>query len=269
MSRIAVAGVILGAALAAVPVAAQAQNTVEGDGVRVSIYGWFPGLSGTTQFPSGAGGPDINVNAKDLISNLKMAFMGTLEGNVGRWGGLVDWVYTDIGDSRSGYRGFTLAGRPLPAGIEANASLDVKTNILTLAGTYSFIGTPSYRLAGVAGARMLNVDQTLNWAFSGTGPIGIARNGTANVSVTNWDAIVGVKGQARFGSDYKWFVPYYFDIGTGQSKLTWQAIVGAGYSFSWGDITVAWRYLDYDFDADKRIQSLTFNGVAAGVSFRF
>jgi len=24
---------------------------------RASVYGWFPGLSGTTEFPSGAGGP--------------------------------------------------------------------------------------------------------------------------------------------------------------------------------------------------------------------
>jgi len=260
---------LVAAALIVTPWVAQAQPAEDADGVRVTLYGWFPGLSGTTQFPSGAGGPSFDINAKDLISNLKMAFMGTLEGNVGRWGGLVDWVYTDVGDSKDAYRGFTLAGRPLPAGVNANLSLDVKSNILTLAGTYDFIRSPSYRLGAVAGARMLNVDQTLNWAFVGSGPLGVARNGTANVSVTNWDAIVGVKGQARFGADRRWFVPYYFDIGTGQSKFTWQALIGGGYSFSWGDITLAWRYLDYEFDSDKKIQSLTFNGVAAGVSFKF
>jgi hypothetical protein len=270
MIRSAAKHALLAGLIATLPLAAQAQAAGEDEsGVRVSIYGWFPSLGGTTQFPSGASGPSFNVDAKDLISNLKFAFMGTLEGNIGRWGGLVDWVYTDVGGSQSGYRGFTLAGQPLPAGVNANLSLDVKSNILTLAGTYEFLREPSYSLGFVAGARMLNIDQTLNWSFVGSGPVGVARSGTADVSVTNWDAIVGVKGRVRFGDGLRWFVPYYLDIGTGQSKFTWQGILGAGYAFSWGDVTLAWRYLDYEFDSDKKIQSLTFNGIAAGVSFKF
>jgi hypothetical protein len=76
-------------------------------------------------------------------------------------------------------------------------------------------------------------------------------------------------GRARFGSELAWFVPYYVDIGTGNSKLTWQAIAGLGYSFGWGDVVTVWRYLDYDFDSGEAAQSLTFNGVAIGLSFRF
>jgi hypothetical protein len=271
MSKTAWGRALTVAALAGLPLAANAQADAktEADGLRVTVYGWFPGLDGTTQFPSGAGGPSFNVNAADIISSLKFAFMGTLEGNVGPWGGMVDWVYASLSGSKSGTRDFSIGDRPLPAGISANADLSVKQNILTLAGTYNFINKPSYQMGVVAGARMLNLDQTLNWSFLGTGPVGIARNGTANVSLTNWDGIVGVKGRARFGSELNWFVPYYFDVGTGQSQLTWQAVVGAGYSFSWGDVLVAWRYLDYDFDSDKRVQSLTYNGVAVGVSFKF
>lgn len=78
-----------------------------------------------------------------------------------------------------------------------------------------------------------------------------------------------MRGRARFGSDLRWFVPYYADIGTGNSDLTWQAIIGLGYSFGWGDVVAVWRYLDYDFESGKPMQSLTFNGVAVGVSFRF
>jgi uncharacterized protein YaiE (UPF0345 family) len=269
MSRTAWGCALAVVALAGLPLAAHAQAQTESDGLRVTLYGWFPGIDGSTQFPSSAGGPSFNVNSKDVISNLKFAFMGTLEGNVGQWGGMVDWVYASLSGSRSGTRDFTLGARPLPGGVSANADLSIKQNILTLAGTYEFIRSPSYQMSVVAGARMLNLDQTFDWQFLGLGPAGIARTGTANVRVTNWDGIVGVKGRARLGSDLKWFVPYYFDVGTGQSQLTWQAIVGAGYSFSWGEVLVAWRYLDYDFDSDKRAQSLSYNGVAAGVSFRF
>jgi hypothetical protein len=249
---------------------AQAQMTPTDDlRFRATIYGWFPGLSGTTEFPSGAGGPSIDVDAKNVLESLKMAFMGTLEVQSGKWGGLVDWVYADLGADKSGTRDFSIHGQTLPVGLNANLSLDIKSNILTLAGTYSLIEKPEYSMGVVFGARMLDMDQTLNWAFVGTGPLGVARSGVTEVSTTNWDAIIGVRGRARFGDDRRWFVPYYADIGSGNSKLTWQAVAGLGYSFKWGDIAAVWRYLDYNFKSGEPVQSLTFNGVAVGVSFNF
>ena len=254
---------------AGTPATAHAQAPAGETSFRATVYGWFPGLSGTTEFPSGAGGPSFDVDADTLISNLKMAFMGTFEAQNGKWGGLVDWVYTDVGSDKSGTRDFSIHGQALPVGLNANLSFDVKANIVTLAGTYSFIERPAYTTGLVFGARMLNMDQTLNWAFNGAGPLGIGRSGTSDISATNWDAIIGVRGHARFGNDLRWFVPYYGDIGAGNSKFTWQAMIGLGYSFTWGDILVAWRYLDYEFKSGEPLQSFTLNGVAAGVSFRF
>ena len=268
-SKRAGAAALVLALAAGAPAAVQAQAPADETNFRATVYGWFPGLSGTTEFPSGAAGPSINVNAKDVLESLKMVFMGTFEAQQGRWGGLVDWVYSDLGSTKAGTRDFVIHGQALAAGVTANLSLDIKTNILTLAGTYSFIDQPSYSTGLVFGARMLDMDQTLDWSFVGPGPAGLALTGRSEVSATNWDAIVGVRGRARFGSDLRWFVPYYADIGTGNSDLTWQAIIGLGYSFGWGDVVAAWRYLDYDFESGKLMQSLTFNGVAVGVSFRF
>ena len=95
------------------------------------------------------------------------------------------------------------------------------------------------------------------------------RNGSADVGVTNWDAIIGLKGRAFLGADRKWFIPYYADVGTGQSKLTWQVNAGVGYQFDWGSVLATWRYLDYDFKSDKLVQSVSFNGPTIGVAFRF
>lgn len=265
----AVAAGLVGLAAAGSAVHAQAQSASDAWHYRASIYGWAPGISGTTQFPSGAGGPSINVNAKDLLDDLKMAFMGTLEAQRGQWGGMVDWFYADVGSTSTGTREFSIIGGTVPVGLTANLSLDVKTNILTLVGTYSLAAQPQYNSSLVFGARMLKQDQTLDWAFNTTGPLGIARNGRAEVDATNWDAIIGAKGRASFGEGQRWFVPYYVDIGTGNSKFTWQGLVGLGYSFSWGDAAVAWRYIDYEFKSGEPVQSLTFNGLAAGVSFKF
>jgi hypothetical protein len=257
------------AAAALLPWSAQAQGAADAWQWRATIYGWFPGIDGETRFPSGAGGPSINVNADEVVEDLKMAFMGSLEARHGQWGGLIDWVYADIGDEKSGTRNFSIHGQQLPAGLTANLSLDIKSNVLTLAGTYSLIERKEYSTGVVFGARMLDLDQTLDWAFTGTGPLGVAQSGRAEVSATNWDAIVGVRGRARFGEDLRWFVPYHFDIGAGNSDLTWQAVIGLGYSFGWGDVGVAWRYLDYEFKSGEPLQSMTFNGLAAGVSFSF
>jgi len=59
------------------------------------------------------------------------------------------------------------------------------------------------------------------------------------------------------------------DVGTGQSRLTWQAMAGIGYSFDWGTTTLAWRYLDYEFDPNAAIQDVSLSGPFLGVTFRW
>ena len=69
--------------------------------------------------------------------------------------------------------------------------------------------------------------------------------------------------------DGNWYVPYYVDVGTGDSDLTWQAVAGIGYAFRWGEVFAAWRYLDYDFKSSSNIEKLNFNGPGLGVAFRW
>ncbi len=235
-----------------------------------TLYLWAPGISGRTQFPSGSGGPSINLNAKDVLDKLDMAFMGTLEARQGRWGALVDWVYSDLSGDRSGTRDVTIGGAPPGAGAALDLGLQVKTNVLTLLGTYAAIESPTNTTSVVAGTRMLKTDQTLRWTATGTGSVtGLSRAGVTEVSSTNWDAIVGVRGRARLEPDSRWFLPYYVDVGTGASRRTWQAVLGVGYAFDFGDVGLVWRYLDYTFKPSEALQTLTFNGVALGVTFRW
>ncbi|WP_201286848.1 hypothetical protein, partial [Klebsiella pneumoniae] len=77
----------------------------------------------------------------------------------------------------------------------------------------------------IAGTRMVDMQQRLSWTVNGNlGPISAAaRTGSSEVSETLWDAIVGVKGKYSVGTSKEWSIPFYVDIGTGQSTLTWQA----------------------------------------------
>ena len=83
-------------------------------------------------------------------------------------------------------------------------------------------------------------------------------------------AIVGGKGRFAFGGARKWSLPYYSDIGTSDSDLTRQSVVlGLAYSFGWGDLSLAWRYLDYDLNAGSPIADLNFTGPAVDATFRW
>lgn len=265
------AALLAGVSALAVPAVQAQDKSADEWRFRAALYGYFPRLDGTTQFPSGASGPDISVDAGTLVSSLKFAFMGTFEAQKGKWGALADVFYSDVGGSDSATRDFSLGRRVIPADLTANLSLDVKTTIFTLVGTYTLIESPDYSLSALAGVRVASLDQTLNWAFSGNvGAAGLpGRSGTTDVSATNWDGVVGVRGRARFGDQGRWYVPYYLDLGTGNSKFTWQAVAGVGYSFSWGELFAAWRYIDYDFKSGTPIQSLSFNGPAIGVAFNW
>ena len=260
----------------ALPLAAQAQTANDQWKMSASLYGWLPTLGGTTQFarPGGgscSSGPSIDVDSSKIVDSLKMVFMGTIEGRKGRYGFYSDVAYIDLGNTKTNTRDFTLGQRPLPAGLTADLSLDLKATAWTTAGTYALVAKPEYALDLLAGARMLNIRPTLGWAFNGS-IAGVAlpgRSGTEAIDKTNWDAVIGVKGRANFGAERKWFLPYYLDIGAGNSQSTWQTSVGLGYQFGWGSVSANWRYLDYQFKSDSTVQSLTLNGPAVAATWQW
>ena len=86
-------------------------------------------------------------------------------------------------------------------------------------------------------------------------------------TVDLWDGILGVKG--RLALNDRWFLPFYDDVGTGDTDLTWQAFGSVGYEFDWGEVSLAYRYLEYDQGDDKLLQDIGFGGVKLGVGFRF
>jgi len=232
------------------------------------IYGYFPQLGGSFTFPTGTTA-NLTVPADEVIHNLKFAAMGWLAAQKGQWGGFTDLIYADISGSKSATRDISIGGITIPAGITADANLDVKSTLWTLAGSYRFVDTPEAGFDLFAGARLLDMTQNLGWQFSAdVGPfVGPLRQGSSEVNINNWDAIIGAKGRYSFGENREWYVPYYVDVGTGQDHLTWQIFGGLGYRFKWGDIIGVWRYIDYRFKDNNA--TFTMNGPAIGVGFHW
>lgn len=267
-SRVACVSAFACAALA--PAVASAQSW-EFD---AAIYGYFPRAGGTTNFPPGSSGggsgSTVTIDGDPLLNHLKFAFMGSLAAHKGQWGGFVDYIHIDFGHAVSGSRAINIAGA-LPADASASIDYGLKGNLLTLAGTWRAPVAVPGGMDVLFGARMLDVDAHVNYALAGNiGSIALQdRSGSRTASETNWDAIVGVRGRVPFGQGSRWFAPYHFDVGTGESRLTWQAMAGVGYAFGWGDVVGAWRYIDYHMKSGKVIDTLNFNGPSIAAVFHW
>jgi len=273
------AGYALAVPLALLSVApAHAQSTAAPDAWRYgwSIYGYFPSIGGATSAATsggggGGGGPTLDVDAGKVIDALKFTVMTSLDASNGRYGFFTDLIYLDLGGSKQRSRDFTIDGAPISANTSADLSWDLKGVLWTLAGQYRVPTDPRLTLNLLGGVRMFWLEPSLRWNIYGDagGIASAARVGEASESQTLWDGIVGVKGRWALDDAGRWSVPFYADVGTGQSHLTWQAALGVSYAFDWGDITGMWRYISYDMKSGDMVDKLNFNGPMVGATFRW
>jgi hypothetical protein len=270
MRRIVAAGLAAFTVNALLPANAEAEmpDAWQFDGL---LYIYLPEIDGATTFPPPSGGSSVSVDAAKILDSLNMAFMGSLGARMGRWGAFTDIMYMDLGNTKSATRALTVGGVPLPAGASADATLDLKAAVWTVAGSYRISDHPRTPVDVFAGARLLDMKENLHWQFTGNiGSIPLPdRAANQGATLANWDGIIGLKGRFAVGAEQRWFVTYYLDGGMGSSDKTVQAVGGGGYTFRWGDITAAWRYLDYTMKARSKIESLTLTGPAVAAAFHW
>ncbi len=236
----------------------------------LGIYGYFPDISGNTRFPL-VGGDGFEIGIDTILDNLEFTFQGNFDARKGRWGFLTDVIYLDVSKGRSNYREGSVGGSPIPAEAELSVNLNVKSLIWTNSAYYRLFEENGSRVDFLFGVRYADLEQELSWNLEGSvedNPLP-GRTGTRKVSADYFDGIVGLRGRLALGEGDKWFLPYYADIGTGDSDLTWQVAAGVGYSFGWGHMQAGWRYLAYDLPSGKPIEDLDLNGPQIGATFRW
>jgi hypothetical protein len=223
------------------------------------IYGWLPSIDGHLNYGLPGDGGGISVDADKILDALQFTFMGSFDARKGRWSAFTDVIYLDLEGDKS-------KAVALPGGSSAvllDADMELTGWVWTLGGTYTLWQDQTSHFDLLAGARLLSLETDLH--LSGGGPA--QQELKLNESKDLWDGIVGVKG--RWVIDDHWFVPYYADIGTGDTDLTWQFVGGIGYAFDWGDVILDYRYLGYDQGSDKLLDDLAFGGPMLGVGFHF
>ena len=250
-------GVASIAVLLASPVFTLAQETDSDDDWKFTgkLYFWGADIGGNTQ-----SGNDIDVSIGDLLDNLVFAFMGGLEARKNKWSFLGDVIYlSESADKKN----IALPAPSVPGGVAYfDADLDLTSWVVHLLAGYNVWDADQGIIDVVAGARYTNMAADLGLGLSGT-PIKITPSKSENI----WDAVIGVKGRLNFGEN--WYLPYYLDIGAGQSDFTWQAVGGVGYGFNWGAIEVSYRHLEWQLGSDYIVEKLTYSGPGAMVKFYF
>ena len=93
----------------------------------------------------------------------------------------------------------------------------------------------------------------------------------ANEDGDNLNGIVGFRGDYQLNKD--WHLPFYYDVGKGDSDLTYQAFAGINYKYSSFDLAAGYRYLKFKFDNDEdfgnTLNHLIIKGPVIGAKFYF
>jgi hypothetical protein len=247
-------------ALIAAPTVASAADSGTSDRWQYAarIYLWGAGIDGQT-----ARGSEVNVNFKTLIDNLNMAFMGAFEARKAKWSMLADVIYLNVGANNAGKVAVPVAPDS-SVDIDVNASVKTRGWVLDFIGGYNLWQTSEASLDLLAGARYLDLNLDFGLGLA-AGPYARQRARSAGDSV--WDGVIGVKGHVDLNPD--WYVPYYVDVGTGQSDLTWQASAGLGYRFNWGDVSLQYRYMKWEFDSGSPLDNISLGGPLLAARFVF
>jgi hypothetical protein len=232
----------------------------------ITPYVWLPSVGTTLRFETpGSGGSSAELS--DYLQNLQAALFIAGEARKGDWAIASDLVYVDFADSSS--KVTSVSG---PGGDEVPINSGSKTGLsgamFSLTGNYTLLSRKEFTLDVLGGLRYTYISAKLDWSFEAPVAGLPAQTGSASRRVDLWDGVVGVRGKVHF-ADGSWFARYYLDAGTGTSKFTWQALAAVGYSFDWGDLLLAYRYLSFEQADTQFIQRLYFRGPALGASFHF
>ncbi len=242
--------------MSALPAAAADSSAADEWQWEGNLYLWTSEMDVSTQ-----SGASLSIPFSDILDNLDMAFMGGLGASKGKWSFKADIIYLKLSTDVSALK--TLPG-PRQGEVALAANVGMKSWIVTPTVGYNLIDTEKGSLAVLGGARYLWLNVPIDLTTT-VGPI--TRFYSESPSGTNWDAIVGVRGELNLAP--KWFAPFYVDGGGGDSKSTWQGFAGIAYRFDKFDAVGGYRYLNYKFKGGAALNTLTVKGPLLGAAFRF
>lgn len=275
----AAAGVALGLA-AGEPALAQGADGRSGWSFQVALYAWLPTFNGDFNYslPTGRdGSASVRAASNDYLSDLQFAAMVAGEARYDRFSVISDLMYVDLGSGTSRVSSVNLAPTPdnrISSAFSTNADTSVKATVWTLGGGYTVLRGDWGNVDLFGGFRLLSLNAETNYALNATvtdlrdNSVVLGRTGRLSGNQAIWNGIAGLRGRVLLG-DSGFFVPYYLDIGTGDSNLTWQGFTGVGYQTGWAGVIAGYRYLSFDQGSSDLVNDLSMGGAFLAVNFTF
>ena len=209
----------------------------------LTAYAWAPSIRGK----SATGAGNTKITLKEIIEDLDMTVMLAGEVRKGRWLVYGDMVFLDLEDD-------------IQLSAFADVDIELKAWVTDIGGGYRVIDNEEFSLALIAGARYLHIDVTADVLVV-----------DVDVSEDAWNGIVGF--DARYQLPRNWHLYGHLDAGTGDTKVTWQALGSVGYHFENWDAFVGYRHVVWDFDEDDDFgavyKDLTVSGPYVGMKYKF
>lgn len=241
---------LVGALMLMVAPFVQAEEPNDDDwNFAASVYVWGAGIAGDTTNDG-----TIDIGFSDIIENLDMTYMGTFETRKEKLSFAADVIYLSVSiDNQVDF--------PVPVGGAAiSSNLDETIWIITPRIGYTIVDQTTWSLDLLGGIRYGSMDTTLN---VNAGQL----TSTSSDSNTVTDVIVGGKGRVNLGEN--WYLPYYADVGSGDTDLTWQVFGGVGYQFDQLSIEAGYRELEWDLKNNAILDTLNLNGPLLGAKYQF
>lgn len=262
MNRIALFVLLFFMLVSAMPASAASQDATQKEGWQfgADLYGWMSGMGMKTN-----GGDNIQLDFDDLLRNLEFTFMGGVSARNGRWSFSTDILTMELKGDNSNSMNTSVGPIGHEITVDAKTTVRMQAWVVTPLVGYTFFDNGKLSAEAVAGARYLWIKSELDLEVDG--PLQ-PRDKKLATSGDVWDGVVGIRGKVTL--DEKWHIPYYADLGTGQSAFTWQAIGGIGYKIGKKvDVVAAYRYLYWNFKDNKILDQLDISGPLVGLKFHF
>lgn len=192
-----------------------------------------------------AAGDDTDIDFDTIIDNLDMTVMGAVGAQKGKWGFAADVIYLDLEDG---------SNDTLNRFLQLD-DIELKAWIVTPMVTYNVVQSDRWKLNLLTGVRYLYLDADVELETTLPPPLPNTKDKTSEDGDA-WNGIIGIRG--NFELTDRWSMPFQFDVGTGDTKRTWQAFVAAEYTMDNWILGMGYRYLTWEFD-DSDTGGDTFN----------
>jgi opacity protein-like surface antigen len=221
----------------------------------LTIYGWLPAVDGDVTASNSGDSASASFDAADLLDSLDFAAFATGELRHGRFGLIVDTVYTALSNSKT-------ASGPFATRVDG----DVTLLLVTTAGAWRFYQHETSFVDLLAGFRFNSAD--LGISTHRDLPRPISRGVSGNQA---WlDPLIGI----RIGTAVteRFSLQALADIGGfGMgSDLAYEFYLGASYAFSPRmRMEIGYRFLAIDYSAERAKLDIQLHGPTIGLAIGF